>query len=61
MFLKGGLRELGFEHITLEMPVRRQREILKRQLIIRRIWIRSRDLGWRSKFVSNFRVLDGIT
>lgn len=61
MFLKRGLREFGFEHITFEMPLRLQREILNRQLMIRRLWIRSRDLDWRSKFVSNFRVLDEIT
>lgn len=29
-----------------------QRDILKRQLIIRRIWIQSRDPGWGNKFVS---------
>lgn len=61
MFLKRGLREFGFEHITFEMPIRLQREILNRQLMIRRLWIRSRDLDWRSKFVSNFKVLDEIT
>lgn len=61
MFLKRGLREFGFEHITFEMPIRLQREILNRQLMIRRFWIQSRDLDWRSKFVSNFRVLDEIT
>lgn len=52
-FSKGGLGEFGFEHITFEMPISLQREILNRQLITRRIWIQSRDLGWRSKFVSN--------